>query len=335
MAPKSLNRLASGQSRAPRASRAAAVLAYPLPMNALTPTANFDAALAAAARAAADWLVADQKPDGHWVARADSNACMEAQWCLALWFLGLEDHPLRPRLGAALLKTQRPDGAWQIYHDAPNGDINTTVEAYAALRSLGHRDDEPALTKARLWIESKGGLRNIRVFTRYWLALIGEWPWDKTPNLPPEVIWFPLWFPFSIYNFAQWARATLMPIALLSARRPSRPLPQQEPSRRAVSRADAGPSTTSCPRRRTPAAGIAFSAAPTRFCTRSRLSARAISSPSGVRRRSGTRSSGSCAIRTPTAAGAASSRPGSTASWRCASKATRSIIPSSPRGSRA
>ena len=68
-------------------------------------------------------------------------------------------------------------------------------------------------------------MRNIRVFTRYWLALIGEWPWEKTPNLPPEVIWFPLWFPFSIYNFAQWARATLMPIALLSARRPIRPLP--------------------------------------------------------------------------------------------------------------
>ena len=82
-----------------------------------------------------------------------------------------------------------------------------------------------SLDKARDWIASKGGLRNIRVFTRYWLALIGEWPWEKTPNLPPEVIWLPLWFPFSIYNFAQWARATLMPIALLSARRPSRPLP--------------------------------------------------------------------------------------------------------------
>lgn len=196
-------------------------------MNAMPPSDNFDAALRGSARAAADWLIATQKPDGHWVARADSNACMEAQWCLALWFLGLEDHPLRPRLGAALLKTQRPDGAWAIYHDAPNGDINTTVEAYAALRSLGFSDAEPALTRARLWIESKGGLRNIRVFTRYWLALIGEWPWEQTPNLPPEVIWFPLWFPFSIYNFAQWARATLMPIALLSARRPSRPLPTQ------------------------------------------------------------------------------------------------------------
>jgi squalene-hopene/tetraprenyl-beta-curcumene cyclase len=144
-----------------------------------------------------------------------------------LWFLGLDGHPLRRRLGNALLKTQRPDGAWQIYHGAQNGDINATVEAYAALRSLGHRGDEPELKKAREWIESKGGLRNIRVFTRYWLALIGEWPWERVPNVPPEVIWFPLWFPFSIYNFAQWARATLMPIAVLSARRPSRPLPPE------------------------------------------------------------------------------------------------------------
>jgi len=188
---------------------------------------NFQSALESTARAAADWLIARQKPDGHWVGRAESNACMEAQWCLALWFLGLEDDPLRPRLAASLLRTQRADGAWQIYHGAPNGDINTTVEAYAALRSVGMADNDPALVKARAWIASKGGLKNIRVFTRYWLALIGEWPWEQTPNLPPEVIWFPTWFPFCIYNFAQWARATLMPIAVLSARRPSRPLPPE------------------------------------------------------------------------------------------------------------
>lgn len=188
---------------------------------------NYAAALRSTAQAAVDWLIERQKPDGHWVGRAESNACMEAQWCLALWFVGLKDHPLRPRLAQSLLETQRPDGAWEIYHGAPNGDINATVEAYAALRSTGHRDDEPALVRARKWIADKGGLRNIRVFTRYWLALLGEWPWEKTPNLPPEVVWLPVWFPFSIYNFAQWARATLMPIAILSARRPSRPFPPE------------------------------------------------------------------------------------------------------------
>ena len=178
-----------------------------------------------AVQSAVRWLLDRQRPDGHWVGPAQSNSCMEAQWCLALWFLGLEDHPLRPRLAQSLIETQRPDGSWQIYHGAANGDINTTVEAYAALRSVGMAADEPALLRARDWIAAKGGLRNVRVFTRYWLALIGEWPWAKTPNLPPEVVWLPLWFPFSIYNFAQWARATMVPIAILSARRPVRPLP--------------------------------------------------------------------------------------------------------------
>lgn len=188
---------------------------------------NFDRQVLASIEAAADWSAARQNPEGYWVGRLESNACMEAQWILALWFMGLEDHHLRPRLAESLRRTQREDGSWEIFHDAPAGDINTTVEAYAALRSTGAPADDPGLKKAREWIMSKGGLKNIRVFTRYWLALIGEYPWTKTPNIPPEVIYFPNWFPFSIYNFAQWARATLMPIAVLSARRPSRKLPPE------------------------------------------------------------------------------------------------------------
>lgn len=188
---------------------------------------NFDAQIDQSIRAAADWLAARQKPEGYWVGRLESNACMEAQWILCLWFMGLEDHHLRPRLAQSLRTGQRTDGSWEVYRDAPAGDINTTVEAYAALRSCGVPASDPQLRKARDWILSKGGLRKVRVFTRYWLALIGEWPWEKTPNIPPEVIHFPKWFIFSIYNFAQWARATLMPIAVLSARRPSRALPAQ------------------------------------------------------------------------------------------------------------
>jgi squalene-hopene/tetraprenyl-beta-curcumene cyclase len=195
-------------------------------MNVETPLNGqaIDDILRAAIRDGFAWSVSTQHPDGYWVGKLQTNACMEAEWVLALHFLGLHDHPHRAGLKASLLRGQREDGSWAIYHGAPAGDINATVESYAALRSLGMAADEPVLAKARAWIFAKGGLRNVRVFTRYWLALIGEWPWDKTPNIPPEVIRFPLWFPFSIYNFASWARATLMPIAVLSARRPTRPL---------------------------------------------------------------------------------------------------------------
>lgn len=156
---------------------------------------NVGSSLRATARAAAEWLIARQRPDGHWVGRAESNACMEAQWCLALWFVGLEAHPLRPRLARSLIETQRADGSWQIYHDAPAGDINATVEAYAALRSMGHAEDEAAMVRARDWILSKGGLRNVRVFTRYWLALLGEWPWDKLRTCHRRLSGFRCGFP--------------------------------------------------------------------------------------------------------------------------------------------
>ena len=37
----------------------------------------------------------------------------------------------------------------------------------------------------------------------------------------------PRWLPFNIYNFASWARATLLPLAVLSARQAVRPLPPE------------------------------------------------------------------------------------------------------------
>lgn len=172
----------------------------------------------AAIEKATAWLDAQQNEDGFWVGMLESSYCMEAEWLLAMHFLGIE-HPRQQDLVATLLHAQRPDGAWEAYYAAPQGDINATVECYAALRSVGMDADEPALVNARRWILEHGGLPQVRVFTRYWLALLGEWPWEATPNLPPEVIANPTWFPFNIYNFASWARATLLPLAVLSARR--------------------------------------------------------------------------------------------------------------------
>ncbi len=176
---------------------------------------------------ALQWSVRHQAPEGYWIGGADTNCCMEAEWIIAMYFLGLEDDPKMPKVIQAILNEQRSDGSWEIYYQAPTGDINTTVECYAALRVAGFDKDHEALVRAREWILKNGGLKNIRVFTKYWLALIGEWPWEHTSNLPPEIIFLPKWVPLNIYDFASWARATIVPLAILCSNRPVRPLPPE------------------------------------------------------------------------------------------------------------
>ncbi|HZP56734.1 MAG TPA: squalene--hopene cyclase, partial [Dehalococcoidia bacterium] len=61
--------------------------------------------------------------------------------------------------------------------------------------------------------------------TKIWLAMLGEFEWDALPVMPPEVILFPASFPFNIYEFASWARATIVAILVVSAHRPVFPLP--------------------------------------------------------------------------------------------------------------
>ena len=122
---------------------------------------------------ATHWLDREQTDEGFWVGMLESNSCMEAEWLLAMHFVGYE-HPRERDLVNSILSAQRNDGSWEIFYDAPQGDINCTVECYAALKAVGMSADSKPLLDARKWILSHGGLSGIRVFTRYWLALIGE-----------------------------------------------------------------------------------------------------------------------------------------------------------------
>ena len=81
------------------------------------------------------------------------------------------------------------------------------------------------MKKALKWLLENKWTEHIRVFTKYWLALFGQWPWAHTPVLPPEIIFLPHWCIFNIYDFAAWARATMMPISILTVRRPIKRLP--------------------------------------------------------------------------------------------------------------
>lgn len=188
-------------------------------------TADLKSCLDRAIASAVGWLERNQERQGFWVGKLESNSSIEAEWILALHFLGAKDDRKVEGLVRGILKKQRADGSWEIFYEAPAGDISTTVECYAALRCAGLDPGREEMARAREWIFAHGGFRHLRAFSKCWLALIGEWPWEGTPQLPPELILLPKWFPLNIYHFSSWARATMVPLATLSAARPVRPLP--------------------------------------------------------------------------------------------------------------
>lgn len=165
-----------------------------------------------------------QDKEGYWVAPLDSNSTMEAEYILMLHFLGIDDSKKQRQVVNHILSQQQDDGSWSLYFQGP-GDLSTTVECYFALLIAGLEKTDSRLERAKTFILQSGGLLNVRVFTRIWLALFGQWSWKKIPIIPPEIILFPTWFAINIYAFASWARATIVPISLLMLKRPVKPIP--------------------------------------------------------------------------------------------------------------
>ncbi|WP_202805711.1 squalene--hopene cyclase [Actinopolymorpha alba] len=164
-----------------------------------------------------------QNPDGWWKGELQTNVTMDAEDLLMRQFLGIRTDAETQETARWIRSQQRDDGSWANFAFGP-GDLSTTVEAYIALRLAGDDPDSPHLEEARQFILAGGGLERTRVFTRLWLALFGEWSWNDVPAMPPELIFLPSWVPFNVYDWACWARQTVVPLTILGALRPRRPL---------------------------------------------------------------------------------------------------------------
>ncbi|MGC9529256.1 MAG: squalene--hopene cyclase [Candidatus Bipolaricaulaceae bacterium] len=173
---------------------------------------------------AVDWLLAHQAPAGYWWGELESNVTIAAEQVFLTHILGTGNQELWEKIGCHILDEQRADGSWGNWRGAP-GDLSTTVEAYVALKLAGVDPTSAEMSRAREWIVARGGLDRVRVFTKIWLALLGEWPWEGTPMLPPELVLLPRWFPVNLYSFASWARGTILPLAVVRVLQPVYPIP--------------------------------------------------------------------------------------------------------------
>lgn len=169
-------------------------------------------------------LLSLQHESGYWKAELETNVTMDAEELLLREFLGIRDAE-RTKLTAAWIRSQqREDGGFAIYHGGPV-DLSATLEAYVALRIAGDSEAAPHMKRAYQQIMDRGGIEASRVFTRIWMALFGAYSWDELPALPPEVVLLPAWFPLNIYDFASWARQTIVPLTVVASHRPVRALP--------------------------------------------------------------------------------------------------------------
>ena len=168
---------------------------------------------------AVEHLLALQSNDGFWWGELEANATMASEHLLLEHFLGIRDEHRWRKISNYLIERQLPDGSWPIYFGGP-GDVSITTEAYFALKIAGVDATSPHMTRAREFVHAHGGIASTRIFTKFWLALFGQFDWDALPAMPPEAILLSPRLPINIYAFASWARATIVPILVVSAHRP-------------------------------------------------------------------------------------------------------------------
>jgi len=184
--------------------------------SALRAHADIDAAVGRAA----DWLLARQRPDGHWLFELEADATIPAEYVLLIHYLGEQpDLELERKIAVYLRRIQANHGGWPLYHQGPL-DVSATVKAYFALKMIGDAVDAPHMIRAREALLARGGAATCNVFTRILLALFGVLSWDAVPRMPVEIILLPRWFPIHLSKISYWARTVIVPLLVLRALRP-------------------------------------------------------------------------------------------------------------------
>jgi len=172
------------------------------------------------------WLLSQQNADGYWVAELEGDTILESEFMLLLAYLGEENSPLAHKCARYLLKKQTTDGYWTQY---PGGaiDVSASVKAYFALKLTGHEPSAPYMQKARAAVLAAGGADAVNSFSRFYLALLGQLPYEACPSVPPEILLLPSWFPINMYSISAWSRTILVPLSIMSAFQPVRPIDPQ------------------------------------------------------------------------------------------------------------
>jgi squalene-hopene/tetraprenyl-beta-curcumene cyclase len=174
---------------------------------------------------AQDCLLRLQHPDGHWCGELEGDTILESEYILTMYFIGRSGEGKARKAANYLVEKSLPEGGWAIYPGGPP-DVSASAKAYFALMLLGHDPNASYVLKARQVVCDLGGLAATNSFTRLYLAIFGQVPWERCPAVPPELILLPAWCPLNLYEMSSWSRCIIVPLSVIWACRPSCPVPE-------------------------------------------------------------------------------------------------------------
>ena len=183
---------------------------------------RLDAALAdvkSAIERSCSYLLGRQHPEGYWCGELEADSMLEADYIFLHTLLESGDPGRLKRAFTEMMRYQKDDGSWSLYPGGP-GNISLTVKCYFSAKLMNVPANDPRLALAREWILANGGVVACNTFTKMYLCALGQYDYDAVPAIPPEIVLFPNWFYFNIYEISSWSRSILVPLAIIYAKKP-------------------------------------------------------------------------------------------------------------------
>ena len=181
---------------------------------------------AAAIDAARKFLFSKQHEEGYWCGELEADTTLESDYLVLHTLLGTGTQDRFEKAGRYILEHQNQDGAWSVYPGGPS-NLSASVKSYFGLKLAGYSKDHPALVRARKKILEMGGVTEVNTFTKIYLCFFGQYDYDAVPAIPPEIVLFPKWFWFNLYEISSWSRAILVPLSICYAKKPFKKIPDE------------------------------------------------------------------------------------------------------------
>jgi squalene-hopene/tetraprenyl-beta-curcumene cyclase len=174
-----------------------------------------------------EYILSQQHPDGYWCGELEADSMLEADYIFLHTLLESGDPGRLQRALREMLRYQNEDGSWSLYPEGP-GNISLSVKCYFSSKLMGISADDPRLVKCRKWVLEHGGVVECNTFTKMYLCALGQYDYDAVPAIPPEIVLFPNWFYFNIYEISSWSRSILVPLAIIYAKKPFKKIPAEQ-----------------------------------------------------------------------------------------------------------